>query len=56
MTYEEILNKLEQRRENILSGRVNCIPSPFRRFSNDFVGIEQGKYVLVSANTKVIFY
>lgn len=53
MTYEEILDKLKRRRENILSGKVNCIPSPFRRFSNDFVGIEQGKYTILTANTKI---
>lgn len=53
MNYQELLQGLKKRRENILSGKVNCIPSPFRRFSNDFVGIEQGKTVMISANSKV---
>lgn len=51
--YRVLLDKLETRRNNVLMGKVNCIPSPFLRFSNDFVGIEQGKTVIVSANSKV---
>lgn len=53
MTYQEIIASLERRRNNILMGKVNCIPSPFQRFSDDFVGIEQGKTVIVTANTKI---
>ena len=50
---KRVLESLEKRRQNILSGNINCIPSPFRRFSDDFPGIEQGKYYLISAATKV---
>lgn len=50
---QRVLESLEKRRQNILSGNINCIPSPFRRFSDDFPGIEQGKYYLISAATKV---
>lgn len=49
---DRILEDLEVRRQNILHGRINCIPSPFKRFSNDFVGIEKGQYYLVTANQK----
>ena len=49
---DRILEDLETRRQNILHGRINCIPSPFKRFSNDFVGIEKGQYYLVTANQK----
>lgn len=52
-TTERILRELRERRNNILSGNINCIPSPFARFRNDFPGIEQGKYYLLSAATKV---
>lgn len=52
MSHYDLLDKIEVRRQKILSGKVNCIPSPFKRFSNDFVGIEQGKYVCVTAATK----
>lgn len=46
------INTIKQRRDKILSGNVNCIPSPYSRFSDDFVGIEQGRYYLVTANQK----
>lgn len=45
---ERIINNLKTRRERVLNGEVNCIPSSFTRFREDFVGIEQGKYFLVS--------
>ena len=47
-----IINNLKERREKILTGEVNCIPSSFTRFRDDFVGVEQGKYYLISAATK----
>ena len=47
-----IINSLKERRERILNGEVNCIPSSFTRFRDDFVGVEQGKYYLISAQTK----
>ena len=47
-----ILDTLDDRRKRILDGDINCIPSPFRRLSNSFPGIEQDKYYLVSGSTK----
>lgn len=47
-----VLSFLEERRQNVLTGNVNCIPSPFSNFRSDFVGIEQGRYYLVSAHQK----
>ena len=47
-----IINNLKTRRERVLNGEVNCIPSSFTRFREDFVGIEQGKYFLVSGQPK----
>ena len=49
---DRIINSLKTRRERVLNGEVNCIPSSFTRFREDFVGIEQGKYFLVSGQTK----
>ena len=49
---ERIINNLKERRERVLNGEINCIPSAFTRFRDDFVGIEQGKYFLVSGQTK----
>lgn len=53
MTYQEILSHLRERRDNLLQGRVNCIPSPFERFSSYYVGVEQGKFYGLSASQKV---
>lgn len=49
---DRVIDTLEERRERLEKGQINCIPSPFKRFSNNFVGIEQGKYYLISASTK----
>lgn len=49
---ERTLNIIKERRDRILNGNINSVPSPFIRFSNDFVGIEQGIYYLVTSFTK----
>lgn len=49
---QRVLENLEERRQRILSGGINCIPSPFKCFRNDFPGIEQGKYYLISGASK----
>jgi hypothetical protein len=43
---------LKERRNRILRGEINSIPSPFIRFRDDFVGIEQAKYYVVTSSTK----
>lgn len=49
---ERVLKSLEDRREKVLKGDINCIPLPFPRFREEFPGIEQGKYLLISGATK----
>ena len=49
---ERTLESLKIRRNRILKGQLNCIPSPFKRFSNDFIGIEQACYYTVTSFTK----
>lgn len=49
---ERVINNLYERRERVLKGLVNSIPSPFVRFSEDFVGIEQSCYYAVTSFTK----
>ena len=49
---ERTLESLRIRRNRILNGQLNCIPSPFKRFSNDFIGIEQACYYTVTSFTK----
>lgn len=48
----DVISNLEKRKENLLKGGVNCIPLPFKRFRSEIPGIEQGQYVLVTANQK----
>ena len=43
-----VLKCLEEKRKRIINGGINSIPSPFTRFSEDFLGIEQGKYYVVT--------
>lgn len=49
---DRVLNKLEERRENILNGNINCIPFPFANFREDIPGIEQGRYISITGATK----
>ena len=50
--YDKTMSLLEKRRDRIINGSVNCIPSPFKRFSEDFTGIEQDTYYCVTSFTK----
>ena len=49
---DRTIGKLQERRDKVLNGGINSIPSPFERFRDDFLGIEQGKYYLITASTK----
>lgn len=49
---DRVLEMLKERRERILNGKINSIPCPFERFSEDFLGIEQGKYYVITGGTK----
>lgn len=49
---QRVLDNLEERRLRVLKGEINCIPSPFKCFQQDFPGIEQGKYYCVSGGSK----
>lgn len=49
---ERTLEHLKERRNKLLNGGINSIPSPFRRFSTEFIGIEQGKYYCITGATK----
>jgi replicative DNA helicase len=46
------LGQLEDRRKKLLSGGLNCVPTPFKRFENDFPGLEQSQYICVTSFTK----
>jgi hypothetical protein len=49
---DRVIENLRRRREKVMGGGINSIPLPFPRFRNDWPGIEQGKYYLVTAATK----
>lgn len=44
---------IKERADKVRNGGVNCISSPFVRFRSEFIGTEQKKYYIVTANTKV---
>lgn len=52
MLVERVLSNLKARRDNLLNGEINSIPSPFKRFSNDYIGLEQNMVYLVSSFAK----
>lgn len=49
---QRTLRGFRERKRRIVEGGVNCIPSPFPNFRNDYPGVEQGKYYLVSGAAK----
>lgn len=49
---KQVVNNIKEKRQRILEGNINCIPSPFVRFRDDFSGIEQGQYITITAPTK----
>jgi len=51
--YNRVYNNLIDRRTRLLNGQINCIPWGLPRFENELPGIEQGKYYLITANSKV---
>lgn len=50
--FERTQQSLIKRKENIENGNINSIPSPFKRFMNDFLGLEQGCYTCITSFTK----
>lgn len=51
--YGRVYQDLIDRRERLLSGKINCIPWGLPRFEYESPGIEQGTYYLMTANSKV---
>lgn len=52
MFLDEVKVNLIEARNNVLQGRVNCIPWPFRRFREEVPGIRKKFYYLISGATK----
>ena len=51
--YNRVFDNIVERRDRILSGKINCIPWGLPRFEEECPGIEQGKYYSITANAKV---
>ena len=51
--FEEVQAENIQRRQRVEDGKYNCFPFPFERFRRIYPGVEQGKYILLTANQKV---
>jgi len=51
--FQEIQEENIRRRQRIIDGKYNCLPFPFERFRKKYPGVEQGKFILVTANQKV---
>ena len=51
--FKRVYDNITDRRQRLLNGQVNCIPWGLPRFENESPGIEQGKYYLITANSKV---
>lgn len=49
---EKVVEGLEERRNRLLNNQLNCMPPPFKRFSDDFVGIEQSCHYVITSSTK----
>jgi replicative DNA helicase len=51
--FARTLATIANKRNRLLEGKINCIPWGLPRFEEQNPGIEQGKYYLVTANSKV---
>lgn len=49
---DRVLKNLKNRQQKVRRGGINSIPSPFLRFSDDFIGIEQASYHVITSTTK----
>ena len=49
---KHVIEELTRRRDNVLSGKVNCIPFPMPRLCAEIPGLERGRYYIVTAATK----
>ena len=51
--FSEIQKDNATRRKRILEGKFNCLPFPFVRFRRVYPGVEQGKFIILTANQKI---
>lgn len=51
--FDRVFSDIENRKERILSGKINAIPWGFPRFEEYNPGIEKSKYYILTASSKV---
>ena len=51
--FSEVQEENKLRRERVIEGKYNCLPFPFERFRRVYPGVEQSKYICITANQKV---
>ena len=51
--FSRTLKTIENKRERLLNGKINCLPWGLPRFEEQLPGIEKSKYYLITANSKV---
>jgi hypothetical protein len=51
--FDRAIDSLIERRDRILSGKINCIPLPFARLRKWLPGMEKKRYNIITANQKV---
>lgn len=50
--FDRVCNNLKERRERLISGKINTIPWNLPRFEDYSPGIEKGKYYIITGQTK----
>lgn len=50
--FSRVYDNIVEKRNRILEGKINCIPWGLPRFESESPGIEQGKYYLITAQSK----
>jgi hypothetical protein len=51
--FSEVQAENQERRQRVIDGKYNCLPFPFPRFRKVYPGVEQGKFIIITANQKV---
>ena len=48
-----VISNIQEKKDRLERGDINCIPSPLSRFRNDFVGVQQGYFYIVTGQSKI---
>jgi hypothetical protein len=51
--FDNVFEQIKQNKRLREQGKDICIPFPFQRFSQEIPGIQKGRYIITTANSKV---